>query len=175
MPGTIDCVDSICVFPAPAATVTQVGNSLQASPAGMSYQWFEQNPNWNILSGETNQYLNPQYSTLFCVEVTNEYGCKDTACIDHQWMSIAEFDKDSWSVFPNPNDGSFTLSFTAARNETLEMKVFNTLGTVIDERTFETKTGEQQFFISNENFASGIYFIELKTERSNGLKKFVVR
>jgi PKD repeat protein len=175
MPGTIDCVDSICVYPPPVATITQVGNSLQAGPAGMNYQWFEQNPNWTILSGETNQFLNPQYSTLFCVEVTNAEGCKDTACIDHQWMSVAEFDNDSWSVFPNPNDGTFTLKFNAVKNETVEMKVFNTLGTVIDQRSFEVKPGEQQFYISNEKFASGIYFIQLKSGVGMGLKKFVVK
>jgi PKD repeat protein len=174
LPGTVDCVDSICVFPPPVATVTQVGNSLQAGPSGMSYQWFEQNPNWTLLSGETNQFFNPSYSTLFCVEVTSQYGCKDTACIDHQWMSVEETENAAWSVFPNPNDGSFTLSFTALKTETLEMKVLNVMGETIDRRMFDVKSGDNQFFISNQHFATGVYFVQLHTERGKYVRRVLV-
>jgi len=174
LPGTVDCIDSICVFPPPVATVTQVGNSLQAGPSGMSYQWFEQNPNWTLLSGQTNQFFNPSYSTLFCVEVTSPEGCKDTACIDHQWMSVEEKENAAWSVFPNPNDGSFTLSFTALQHETLEMKVMNIMGGTVDSRMLEVKTGDNQFFISNQQFATGVYFVQLHTERGKYMRRIIV-
>jgi PKD repeat protein len=175
LPGTVDCTDSVCVFSPPVATVTQAGNSLQAGPSGMSYQWFAQNPNWTILSGETNQFLNPNFSTLFCVEVTNQYGCKDTACIDHQWMGINEFDSNSWSLFPNQSDGNFSIYISATKNETVEMSMVNAMGNTVMQQSLQLKTGEQQFVIENKNLAAGIYFIHLKKERGTDVKRILVR
>jgi hypothetical protein len=175
LPGMLECITTICVMPAPAATVNQVSNTLQAGPAGMSYQWYIQNPNWTILNGETNQFLNPQINGLYCVEVTSEYGCKDTACIDYKWMGLAEFDHNMWTVFPNPNDGTFTLEFNTVKTEIIETRIFNTMGVLTDQRTFEVKPGNQQFYITNKNFSPGIYFIQIKTSDHIGLKKFTVR
>lgn len=174
LPGTIDCVDSICVHAPPVATVQQVGNSLFAYPAGMSYQWYSVNPNWTIMSGQTNQFLNPTFSTLFCVVVTDQYGCKDTACIDHQ-TGIEELSYSDWSIYPNPNDGAFALKLNSAKPENVELKVTDMVGNVIDLRVFETHSGENHFYIANKNFAAGVYFIQLKTEKGVGLRRMVVR
>jgi hypothetical protein len=173
--GTIDCVDSICVYPPPVASVQQVGNSLFAYPSGMSYQWYSVNPNWTIMNGETNQFLNPQFSTYFCVVVTNANGCKDTACIEHKPVGIEELSTSDWSIYPNPNEGAFALKLNSTKAETIELKVTNMVGEVVDLRWYETHSGENSFYIANQNFAAGVYFIQLKTEKGVGLKRMVVK
>jgi len=37
------------------------------------------------------------------------------------------------------------------------------------------KGGKQEFFIANKSFATGIYFIQLKTESGVGLKRMMVK
>ena len=175
IPGTIDCVDSICVVPQPVAIVTQFGNSLQATPAGMSYQWYSQNPNWTLLSGETNQFLNPQTTGFYCVVVTNPQGCADTTCTKFFPVGLDEFEAQNWSIYPNPNDGSFTLSFDSSTSETIEIQIFNTLGALVDERRLDVQPGAQQFLISNQNLVSGVYFIMVNSGNTSGMQKLVVK
>jgi hypothetical protein len=175
IPGTIDCVDSICVVPQPVAIVTQFGNSLQATPAGMSYQWYSQNPNWTLLSGETNQFLNPQTTGFYCVVVTSPQGCVDTTCTKFFPVGLDEFEAQNWSIYPNPNDGSFTLSFDSSTSETIEIQIFNTLGALVDERRLDVQPGAQQFLISNQNLVSGVYFIMVNSGNTSGMQKLVVK
>lgn len=175
LPGTVDCVDSICVFPPPVASISQNGNSLFAFPAGYSYQWYNGFPGGSPIAGAVNQFYNPPADGFYCVIVSNGAGCEDTACIDAVGVGINELNENNWSIFPNPNDGSFTLSIEGVKSETAEVKVLNALGEVVDLRIFETKSGKQNFFIANKNFATGIYFIQLKTQNGVGLKRMMVR
>ncbi len=175
LPGTIDCVDSVCVFPNPTASVIQWNNSLQANPAGMSYQWYSQNPNWTLLSGETNQFLNPQNGGLYSVVVTNEYGCSDTASTDFVPTGIDEIELHNWNIFPNPNDGSYTLNFASTTNETIEMSLYSAFGDLVDLRTMNVHPGSQSFFISNQNLVAGVYYVMILSEKAQVTKKLVVK
>jgi PKD repeat protein len=172
--NNIDCVDTICVLPPPVASVTQSGNTLLAYPSGYSYQWYTGMPGANPILGATNQFYNVTVTGFYCVVVSRNEYCSDTACIDHIPNSIDALNENSWSVYPNPNDGSFTLSISM-QNGNAEMKVLNTIGEVVDERLFAVKNGKQDFFISNHKFAAGIYFIQLKTESGVGLKRMLVK
>lgn len=176
IPGTVDCVDEICVMPAPIATVTQFGNSLQANPSGMSYQWYSQNPTWTLLSGETNQFLNPSNTGLYSVVVTNQYGCSDTATTKFIPVGVDELEIQNWSIFPNPNDGSFTIRFDASTHDKMELRLFNTVGALVDLRKLDVKPGSQEFFVSNTNLGSGVYFVMIASEnKESGMMKLVVK
>lgn len=173
--GTTTCRDTIVVVAAPVASVTQTGNTLYASPAGLGYQWTSGPPLYTPITGASNQFFTPTVSDLYCVIVTNSTGCRDTACIDHIWTGIGELDVDSWNIFPNPNEGSFTLSLSATRNEPVKMTLVNTLGEVVDIRTFEVRTGQQSFYISNAHLSAGVYFIQITTEGGTSVRRIVVR
>ncbi len=173
--NNIDCIDTICVLPPPVASVTQTGNTLLAYPSGYSYQWYTGMPGANPIAGATNQFYNVTITGFYCVVVSRNAYCSDTACIDHIPNGIDELGDNNWSVYPNPNDGSFTLSLDMMKDETAEMKVLDALGQVVDLRIFEAKTGKQDFYITNKNFATGIYFIQLKTENGVGLKRMLVK
>ncbi len=175
LPGTLDCVDSICVFAPPVATITQNGNTLLAYPAGNSYQWYNGYPGGSPIVGATNQFYTPGANGLYCVVVTNGAGCADTACTDYSEVGINELNDNSWGVYPNPNDGSFTLTVEAGTGAVAEMKVTDALGRVIDQRQLEIKGGRHEFFITNSSFATGIYFIQLRTEDGVGLKRMLVK
>ncbi len=173
--NNIICVDTICILPPPVASVTQSGNSLLAYPSGYSYQWYTGMPGANPIAGATNQFYNVTVTGFYCVVVSRNAYCADTACIDHIPNGVEELGDGNWSVYPNPNDGSFTLSLDMTKNETAEMKVLDALGQVVDLRIFETRAGKQDFYIANKKFATGIYFIQLKTGNGVGLKRMMVK
>lgn len=172
--GSTTCSDSITVVAAPNATINQSGNNLYAYPSGMYYQWYSGTP-ITLIAGATNQFYSPPQTGFYCVVVTNEAGCSDTACLDYKFNGIAELKGGSWNIFPNPNDGAFTLALNMQANETVEMKIINALGAEIDHRVLEAKVGEQQFYIANEHFAPGIYFVQLITNSGNSTARMIVK
>ncbi len=171
----LDCIDTICVVPPPVASVSQNGNSLFAFPAGYSYQWYNGFPGANPINGAVNQFYNPPAGGFYCVIVSNGVNCEDTACIDLTGVGINELSKAEWNIFPNPNEGAFSLWIVSTGNEVVEVKVLNTIGELVDRRVCETRSGEQHFYIANKNFAGGVYFIQLKMEKGIGIKRMVVR
>ncbi len=173
--GSTTCRDSITVLAAPVASITQTGSTLYAAPPGMSYQWLNGPPALTVIPGANNQFYTPTSSNEYCVEVTDLAGCKDTACYKFVLTGIASIETSDWNIYPNPNDGSFSLSLTANNNEVVTMKLVNTLGEVVDIRQFKAKTGAQTFFISNDNLAQGIYFVQLTTETGTSTRRVVVR
>jgi hypothetical protein len=175
LPGTVDCVDSICAVPNPVTSVVQWNNSLQANPAGMSYQWYSQNPNWTLLTGETNQFLNPINGGLYSVVVTNSFGCSDTASIDFAPIGVEEFKGQDWNVYPNPNDGVFTIDFASTSNERVEMRIYSTLGELIEMRTLHVHPGSLSFVIDPPKMVSGVYSILIISESGRASKTLIVR
>ena len=131
--------------------------------------------NWTLLSGETNQFLNPQNGGLYSVVVTNEYGCSDTASTDFVPTGIDEFELHNWNIFPNPNDGSYTLNFASTTNETIEMSLYSAFGDLVDLRTLNVHPGSQSFFISNQNLVAGVYYVMILSEKARVTKKLVVK
>lgn len=173
--GSHTCTDSITVIAAPAASITQSGNTLNAFPAGMSYQWYT-GPNLVVINGATNQFYNPPSSGTSCVMVNNNSGCYDSACIQFQYTDgIMELNSGDWSIYPNPNEGSFTLAIDVNKSGPVEMRIINTLGEEIDKRNFDIRLGANEFYISNKNMSSGIYSIRLKTLNGTNEKRIVVK
>lgn len=175
LPQTVDCSDSICVLPPPVASIQQVGNTLFAFPGGYSYQWYSVNPNWTLMPGEVNQFLNPVFTAQFCVVVSAGPGCADTACIDHDPVGVEEQEDVNWSLYPNPNTGAFVLQVTAKEQEEIMFSILDGLGKQIDWRVLTAQAGENQFYISNERLAAGVYQVQLKTSRTQVVRRMMVR
>lgn len=66
------------------------------------------------------------------------------------------------AVYPNPNQGSFTLKFEVAQAQPLEITLFNVAGqTILTEKT-NNFSGAYLKNIQIANQASGMYFLEIK-------------
>lgn len=164
------------MLPPPVATVSQNDNTLFAFPAGYNYQWYSGAPaNNTLINGAVNQFYSPSVGGFYCVIVSNGPTCADTACIDYIHVGIEALGESVWNIYPNPNDGAFSLKINSTTAETVELKVINAIGELIDKRVYETHSGEQNFYIANSGFASGVYFIQLKTEKGVGVRRMVVR
>jgi hypothetical protein len=90
-------------------------------------------------------------------------GCGIVTSIEDQILKIAQ----QFSIFPNPNQGNFTLTFQKAVNHpTIEL--FDLVGNHIAFTMREIN--DTQYSILLNNFAKGIYYLKVK----NWVQKFVV-
>lgn len=173
MLGTTTCEDSITVLAGPVASITQTGNTLNALPAGMSYQWYTGSP-WSLIFGASNQYYLPDSAGYFCVVVTDRNGCQDTACIQNHYVGIEQWGLIDWNVYPNPNSGAFTVSIDLWSQEEISLSILNTLGEVVDKQLLKTQIGSNAFPITNTDLVSGIYFVQLKSDKGTDVKRILV-
>ncbi len=75
---------------------------------------------------------------------------------------------DSLTIFPNPNNGSFTISFSDGKVK--DIYVYNVLGEII---FMKKETKEQTINISVSDFPKGIYFVKITNELGTKVEKVV--
>ena len=170
------CYDTICVVAAPVASITQSGSNMFAYPAGMNYQWYTGAPNWAPVTGQNNQFYNPGISGLYCVVVSNNYGCRDTACRDYQETGISSVNQDfSWSIVPNPNNGNFELVVQSSVGGRIKFSITNTIGELIREIEIDAVANETRRIPVTEHVAGGIYFIKMESNKQVGVQKVFIK
>ncbi|HWY11148.1 MAG TPA: T9SS type A sorting domain-containing protein [Bacteroidia bacterium] len=74
-------------------------------------------------------------------------------------------------LYPNPTNGNVTLGFTKEINQKVDVRVFNCYGQLLDTRS-ETASSKINIDLSRQE--SGVYFIEVKIENQNTLRKKIV-
>ncbi len=151
-------------------------------PPGTEYYWLENNFLSRYYSVSTNgNWLDIQTHTA---RVTNGVtGCQNTGKItvifDFNSCEIGikenkrELDK-SFTVFPNPNKGSFTLTITYPLNG-YSLKIFDLTGSVLynEEITKKIPAGFKTNIKLN-GFSKGFYFLKISSEGKSSVKKIVV-
>lgn len=79
---------------------------------------------------------------------------------DNNTLSIDDNEKQTFSIYPTPNNGNFTVEFE--NNDSKEVCISNILGETVHK---EIVNGKKSFNLSNLN--KGTYFIYVKDTRNN--------
>lgn len=79
-------------------------------------------------------------------------------------------DNFSVSIFPNPNNGHFTIQIPATVNSA-EFEILNLLG----EKIWSAKSANQNVIAVNENLAKGIYLLKVISEGKTSVRNFVIQ
>ena len=79
------------------------------------------------------------------------------------------------NLFPNPNDGNFTLDYYGNKNEMLEVELFNLTGQNIFLEKWKTTAGLNSKSINVKNINAGIYFIKISSSQVQSVVKMIVR
>ncbi len=111
------------------------------------------------------------------VEVTNPQGCIDTAAsfINIGNVGINETSNiNNLSLYPNPNEGSFTIGFTLKETAQTKLELVNTLGQQVWVNSVHLQNGEQQIPI-NLPLAAGVYILKITTSTSEITKQVLVK
>jgi hypothetical protein len=156
---------TVTVNPLPDVTVSNNSNTLTANQSGATYQWIDCNNNNAPISGATNKSYTPATSGSYAVIVTLN-GCSDTSAC--QTVTITGLDTQAssklpFSIYPNPNQGTFTIQSTKGG----VFELIDVTGKVIN--TYAITNTQQTV---HENLPAGMYFVREKV--SGGVQKLII-
>ena len=170
----------------PAATITaagattfcagqQVTLNANISPA-LIYQWKK---GANLIGGATTpSYAATLASTYKCI-VTNSFGCSKVSNGIKVTVNCREAapPEAATALYPNPINAGETLrlNFYSATNESTQLNIFDTKGTLIKVTAIEVTAGVNEFQISTTNLKAGMYFIQMNVGNENVLQTFIVQ
>jgi hypothetical protein len=78
------------------------------------------------------------------------------------------------SVYPNPSDGRFTISFMTKLNETIKLNLFSFDGRQVWRSEMPVTTGENSFIICQPQLPSGIYLLRISGTGGSIFRKVVI-
>ncbi len=89
-------------------------------------------------------------------------------------LSTESYDFEDFSLFPNPNNGEFTLKFKSASTNDIKINVHDMRGRQVYEKSF-SNTGAFNQNINLEKVQSGIYLVSISDGNTKTVKRIVVQ
>lgn len=152
-------------------TTICVGNTIVLN-AGSGFTYY----NW--CNGETSQTITVSANGIYCVEVTNQYGCHKTDSIHiltDPCTGIKDINgNDFVSIYPNPNSGIYFIKALADFSEPIEIRVTDLSGRLLYRSDNNLITKDEVIPIDNVNFDNGIYMLYLTSRSARIIKKIVI-
>lgn len=150
--------------------------SIVAEPGFATYTWSNGVTGNSILVNAQEQGIN---TTAYALTVTNANGCEGTASISVTVEACAGIGESGANaginIFPNPNNGEFTLQIANAIHGNALITIANTTGEVIYTRKIQIKGDLHSENISLANSGSGIYLLKVETSNGTTIQKLVIR
>jgi hypothetical protein len=88
-------------------------------------------------------------------------------------LSIEDNELDNLSVYPNPNNGTFTIGFNSRSGEDISIEVFDIRGRAIYTKTFNS-TNRFNEVIQLSSAQSGVYLLNISDGSYKTTKKIIV-
>lgn len=88
-------------------------------------------------------------------------------------LSVDEFSQDSFAIFPNPNNGEFTIKLNSNSGNDIEVDVFDIRGRKIFNNSY-TNTGDFNETVNLNNVQSGMYLVTVNDGNNKITKRIIV-
>jgi hypothetical protein len=161
---------NLTILPAPNLTITQTLDTLKSNQNSATYQWIDCGNGKVYVPGATNQQFISVNSGSYAVIVTLGSCFDTTSCKTVAKVGLNEIiDSDVFTVYPNPTNGEFTISFKEYHNGTYKVAISNSLGQVINQ--FEASSQNQE--VNLKGYSNGLYFITISSARENTTVRIV--
>lgn len=145
-------LDNTVIDSSPVLTAIETGGAL-----GASYQWLDCNNGNSPIAGETNQSFVTTENGSYAVEISLN-GCSVVSdCITVSNNSTRTIESDRFKIYPNPNNGTFRISFEGDLSGT-KLSVFDQYGHLIKEQMLNLGSVDQ---ITLPDLESGMYLLVL--------------
>ena len=169
------------------ANGTQIGNQFHPRNGYYSNEpWDTKVINLDSLAGmELNLCFEGMHFINIEQESVSTYG--DNSFIDnvyflfsvpgapHVGVSEALKNESRLSIYPNPNDGQFYLSFDALSDESSAFRITNAHGQVVLNQNISISSGENVALIDMDQHAQGMYFIHINVNGELLTERFMVK
>lgn len=142
-----------------------------------TYSW---SPNSTLSDpSSANPTASPESTVEYILTVTDANGCTDSDSFTVTVESCANIENHesniTTNVFPNPNNGTFTLVVEASETiSNLNIQIVNVLGQVIHDEEVNSSTNKYEKELNIQPNKQGVYLINIKSEKSNTTKKIIV-
>lgn len=142
--------------------------------AGFGVNWYY---NGNLVAGQNGHTLPYYGSGTYQAQV---YNISDTACyVTTVNDTIAGIESVkpvlNVSIMPNPNNGSFVLSFNSPQAQNLDIRLQNTLGQTVYAQPLSHFAGNYTQPISAGDLSKGIYILTIASEKGLYCTKVIVQ
>ncbi|MFV8333999.1 reprolysin-like metallopeptidase [Flavobacterium sp. GSP14] len=89
-------------------------------------------------------------------------------------LATNDFEFENFTLFPNPNNGSFKISFKPETNDVIEVIVNDVIGRNIYNKIFQNSGMFNQEFQVN-TITAGIYFVKIQNGKNKSVKKIIIK
>lgn len=133
---------------------------------------------WDFGDGNGSQAIAPLHiyadAGTYTVTLTATNDCGSNTYTETIVISSVEKEQsiEPFSLYPNPNTGSFIIQWGDQSLDILHMTYLNTLGQIIPASFLQ---GEQEISVQVDDVPSGIYFIRLNTSKGDYVKKVIIQ
>lgn len=152
-------------------SLTLTGTTFVAYATNATYQWLNCATN-QLIAGETNQTFNGLSSGNYALIVTQN-GCTDTSSCHTTNITTGMTEINNAigiNIYPNPFTFQTTITFIEEQNNCI-IKMMDVLSNEIQTINFTGK----QVIIEKGEMSTGIYFLNIKTEKGTLSKKLIVQ
>jgi len=139
----------------PEATIFQTEDTLCASFTEMdSYQWYFCGADSSLAN---TQCFRPTSSGCYCVKVSNEFGCPDTACFDFIINALPSIERNLVSISPVPSDGTWSIGLPDHIVLPVEWMLIDLHGKIVESGKLAALKSTLQL---NTSPSSGMYYLK---------------
>jgi len=161
---------SVTVYPLPAKPTFFInGNVFTTGVTGLNFQWYL---NGAPIPGATGSSYTALQSGTYQLCGTDVNGC--TNCSDtlaYVGTGISDVAGNTFSIYPNPSDGRFTVVMESVINTTSTIEILDLSGRLV----FRKDISGQDVYVHDESLSSGTYLIVLHSDSYSYRKRLVVR
>ncbi len=90
-------------------------------------------------------------------------------------ISVEENDINTIFVYPNPNNGIFTVELGNVLNENVAVNVLNSLGSVVFSKDIVTSGNGMRTTLDLSTLNKGMYFLVIENYQGNTVKRIIIR
>ncbi len=185
-----DKIARVSIAPSPSGTISSGTNvTFTASPtnggSSPTYKWYKNNV---VIGGATNvTYASTTLADndeIYCVMTSNLADVIASPCTSNVvimdvtstvGLAATNVQTSSFTVFPNPNKGEFSVKFTANEKANYSLEVTSVLGEIIYKENIQEQNGQISKQLDMTKYGSGLYFVTLKNGKHTTCKKVVVQ
>ena len=89
--------------------------------------------------------------------------------------SIENFEFSNFNLYPNPSNGNFKITFEVINTESVNIRLFDIRGRLVENRKFENTSSTFSEDLSFQSLNAGLYLLEVTNGNKKTVKKLVIK
>ena len=163
---------SFQIPPTVATPIITQNGAVLTSNAATGNQWYL---NGVMISGATSQSYTESVAGNYTDIVTVSSCPSHASNVVNVLTGITEYTENiTLVVYPNPNNGQFSVSFTSDSKKSYQIKMYNNIGQLVFQKSLTDVVGNYTENVDISNMSKGVYMFSLMNDNIEVAKKMIV-